>query len=63
MNYHPPEHYWLPNLHNIRPPKDGFDVSVLEILGPVDSFVNGLVEYEVFARPNFDWDTAAATIS
>lgn len=47
----------------ICPSKDGFDVLVLESLGPVDSFVNGLVEYEVFARPNFDWDTPADTIS
>lgn len=45
------------------PPKDGFDVSTFESLGSVDSFVNGLVEYEVFASPNFDRDTPADTIA
>lgn len=44
----------------ISPPKNGFDVSVAENLGSVENFVNGSLDYEVLAQPNFDWDIPAA---
>eukprot|EP00250_Pteridium_aquilinum_P008425 c17931_g1_i1 orf=154-2703(+) len=47
----------------ICPPEDGFDVTAFESLGSIDSLINGAVEYEVFARPNFDCDTPVDTIS
>lgn len=35
---------------------DGFQPSILEGLQTVDSFVDGETDYEVFSRPQFDWD-------
>ncbi|KAK8942961.1 hypothetical protein KSP39_PZI009108 [Platanthera zijinensis] len=35
---------------------DGYQQSILEGLQTVDSFVDGETDYEVFSRPDFDWD-------
>ncbi|KAL0923534.1 hypothetical protein M5K25_007595 [Dendrobium thyrsiflorum] len=35
---------------------DGFQTSILEAMQTVDSFVDGETDYEVFSRPEFDWD-------
>lgn len=42
------------------PPKDGFDLKAFENLSSIDNSVNGLVEYEAFSKPNFDWETPIA---
>ncbi|CAA7391449.1 unnamed protein product [Spirodela intermedia] len=36
---------------------DGFQLSLLEGLQGVDSFVDGPTDYEVFSQPTFDWNT------
>eukprot|EP00249_Psilotum_nudum_P010487 c22568_g1_i2 orf=495-3113(+) len=40
----------------VSPPKDGFDLSDIQSVGSIDSVVDEPVEYEAFARPNFEWD-------
>ncbi|PKA60404.1 hypothetical protein AXF42_Ash008464 [Apostasia shenzhenica] len=43
--------------YKVLPSKaDGFQPSILEGMQTVDNFVDGETDYEVFSKPEFDWD-------